>query len=127
MDGPWVTSFVGSSELTLVNPAAAVVGAAVETDAALRLRYFQVLAQAGAGTVQAILASVLALATVTQARVYENDSNVLGISTPESIPTLPAHSFLVVARGTYDPGTLPRRSSRPSRRASRPLARTRPR
>jgi len=97
----WITSFVGSSEMTLVNSAAAVVGAAVETDAALRLRYFQVLAQAGTGTVQAVRASVLALATVTQARVYENDSNVLGISSPESIPTLPAHSFLVVARGTY--------------------------
>lgn len=97
----WVTSFVGSSELTLANAAAAVAGAAVETDVALRQRYFLVLSQAGAGTAQAILASVLSLASVVQARVYENDTNALGISTPESIPTLPAHSFLVVARGTY--------------------------
>lgn len=97
----WVTSFVGSSELTLANPAAAVMGSDVETDAALRIRYFQSLAQPGAGTVAAVLANVLALPSVVQARVYENDTNALGISSPESIPTLPAHNLLVVARGTY--------------------------
>lgn len=97
----WVSSFVGSNELVPVNPAAAVTGAAVETDADLRVRYFQSLSQAGAGTVAAILASVLSLASVEQARVYENTSMVLGIASPEAIATLPAKSFLVVARGTY--------------------------
>jgi len=97
----WVTSFLGSAELTMANAAAAVAGAARETDAALRLRYFQALSQAGAGTVRAVLANVLALSSVVQARVYENDTNSMGISSPEAIGTLPAHSLLVVARGTY--------------------------
>ena len=97
----WVTSFTGSNELTLANAAAAETGAAEETDPALRVRYFQALAQPGAGTLRAVLAKVLTLATVQQARVYENDTDTTGIATPEVITDLPPHSLLLVARGTF--------------------------
>lgn len=96
----WVTSFVGSSELTLANAAAGDTGADEETDPDLRIRYFQALAQPGAGTPAAVVAKVLALSTVQQARGYENTSDSTGISSPETIATLPPHSLLVVVRGT---------------------------
>ena len=50
----------------------------------------------GAGTVDSLVTALRALDGTTDARVFENTSLVLGITSPEVISTLPAKSFVAV-------------------------------
>ena len=75
------------------NPLDATLGEDEETDSALRLRRAQSVATAGAGTVEAIRAAILAVGGVTAAFVLENTSDVVDGD------GLPAHSVEVVVLG----------------------------
>lgn len=94
----WITS--GYSAVTFGANAAGAQGVAAETDAELRARWLVSYAVAGAGTMDAILTSMLALPGITDARVYENTTLSVGITTPEPISLLPAKSIVVVCYGT---------------------------
>ncbi len=97
----WVSTFAGSSDLVMANAAAGTTGQELETDPALRLRFFNSRHAPGGGTLGAVIAAVRALDTVQEAAVYENDTDVTGVTSPETIAALPPHSFVVVARGTF--------------------------
>jgi len=75
------------------NPLDATLGEDEETDSALRLRRAQSVATAGAGTVEAIRAAILAVGGVTAAFVLENTGDVVDGN------GLPAHSVEVVVLG----------------------------
>jgi len=75
------------------NPLDAVLGTLEETDAALRLRRAQSVATAGAGTVEAVRAAMLAVSGVTAAFVLQNTSDVTDGD------GLPPHSMEVVLLG----------------------------
>jgi len=75
------------------NPTIASAGAPVETDAALRLRQQQSVAQPSSTVLFGILGAVKAVTGVTEAVIYENDTN----STDAN--GLPPHSIAVVALG----------------------------
>jgi uncharacterized phage protein gp47/JayE len=77
----------------VTNTGAAVAGAPVESDAALRKRQTISVALPSRTVLGGILGAVAAVVGVTQARVYENDSNVTDAN------GLPAHSIAVVALG----------------------------
>jgi hypothetical protein len=70
------------------------------TDAQMRARWLVSLANPGAGTLPSILAALLSLDGMTAARVLENTSGSLGITTPEIVSTLPGHSFVALTRST---------------------------
>lgn len=72
------------------NPTDIVPGTEIETDAELRVRRNATLATAGAGTVDAIRARILEIDEVTDAKVFENDTD----STDGS--GRPPHSFEAV-------------------------------
>jgi len=72
-----------------------VIGADTETDALLKTRRLSELAVAGRATVNAILAKILAIADVTNAIVFENQTNV---TDPDGRP--PNSVEVVVQGGT---------------------------
>lgn len=94
----WVTSFSGSTFVSLVNGTGAT-GTAEETDAALRIRILQSAHLPGSGTVASIRAALLDLDGVTYARVFENASDALGIAAPVVIAALPPHALVAVVAG----------------------------
>ena len=97
----WQTVFSGSTDLDVTQAVDGETGRAVESDSAYKLRYFLSLQRAGAGTLGSILAAVRDLDTVTQAQVFENDTDALGIVSPDIIPLMPPHSIAVVPRGGF--------------------------
>lgn len=62
------------------NDADITIGTDTETDAELRLRREQTLATAGAATVDAIRSRLLEINEVTDARVFENDTDVTDVN-----------------------------------------------
>ena len=78
---------------TVTNAAAATVGAATETDAALRLRQAYSVALPSSTILEGTLGAVLNVDGVSKATIYENDTN----STDAN--GIPAHSISVVAQG----------------------------
>lgn len=76
------------------NPEDAVLGLTSETDTDLRARWRAQLSRAGSGTVDAIRADVLQVATT--ATVIENDTS------STSVEGLPPHSFEVMVTGGVD-------------------------
>ena len=78
---------------TVTNAAAATVGAATETDAALRLRQAYSVALPSSTILEGTLGAVLSVDGVSKATIYENDTN----STDSN--GIPAHSISVVAQG----------------------------
>ena len=85
-----VNSVSGLSAVT--NPADAVLGRAIETDAQYRVRQTQALYRAGTGTLAALLAELTALEDVEEVYVYEN-----GTDTTDA-DGIPPHSFEAVLR-----------------------------
>ena len=79
--------------LAVTNPAAATTGAAVETDAELRVRQARSVAQASQGVVAGLEGALLAVKNVTRARVWENST---GSTNSQGIP---AHSICAVVEG----------------------------
>lgn len=75
------------------NPAVASAGAPVETDAALRLRQQQSVAQPSKTVLFGILGAVKAVSGVTEAVIYENDTGAVDSN------GLPAHSIALVVIG----------------------------
>jgi len=94
----WITS--GYTAVTFGNNAAGTQGTEAETDAELRSRWLVSYAVAGAGTIDSLVTALRALDGVTDARVYENTSLSVGITTPEIISLLPAKAFVAVVLGT---------------------------
>lgn len=78
------------------NPLDITTGKNVETDAELRLRRNKTLATAGAATVDAIRSRILEIDEVTDARVFENDTDVTDIY------NRPPHSFEAVVQDGDD-------------------------
>lgn len=78
---------------TVTNAAAATVGAATETDAALRLRQAYSVALPSSTILEGTLGAVLSVDGVSKATIYENDSNTTDAN------GIPAHSISVVAQG----------------------------
>lgn len=78
---------------TVTNAAAATVGAATETDAALRLRQAYSVALPSSTILEGTLGAVLSVDGVSKATIYENDTS----STDAN--GIPAHSISVVAQG----------------------------
>lgn len=95
----FVTSFVGVAGCTVANAVGGTSGTAQESDADLRLRVLYSAHLPGKGTVQSIKAALADLDGVIYANVYENTSDTAGITSPVSIPLLPAHSFVAVTVG----------------------------
>lgn len=95
----FVTSFVGSANCTIANAVGGTSGTDQESDANLRLRVLYSAHLPGKGTVQSIKAALADLDGVIYANVYENTSDTAGITSPVSIPLLPAHSFVAVTVG----------------------------
>lgn len=62
---------------SVTNAADITQGTDIETDAEFRIRRFLTLANPGKGTVDSIYAHLIALADVTAARVYENDTDAV--------------------------------------------------
>lgn len=89
-----VAGFTGCANLT-----AAAQGTVAETDQALRIRYLESYSRAGSATVNAILADLLAITDVSEARVYQNNTNTVGGGNP-AIPGMPRHSVWAVVDGT---------------------------
>ena len=79
--------------LTVTNPAAATPGAAIETDAALRVRQGNSTALPSRTVIDAIEGGVGAVAGVLQVKVYENDTSASDSNGQ------PPHSIAVVADG----------------------------
>ncbi len=84
---------VGFSNPT--NPEDVDLGQVAESDTALRLRWLDQLSRAGSGTVDGILADVLQVEGVTNARVYENTNN-------GTVDGIPGHAFETVVLGGLD-------------------------
>lgn len=78
---------------SFTNTAAAAAGAAVETDAELRVRQVETVATPALSIREAIAAAVANVTGVTRSIVYENDT---GATNADGIP---AHSLSVVALG----------------------------
>lgn len=78
---------------TVTNAAAATVGAATETDAALRLRQAYSVALPSSTILEGTLGAVLSVDGVSKATIYENDTNTADAN------GIPAHSISVVAQG----------------------------
>ena len=78
---------------TVTNAAAATVGAATETDSALRQRQAYSVALPSSTILEGTLGAVLSVEGVSKATIYENDTN----STDAN--GIPAHSISVVAQG----------------------------
>ena len=95
-----VAGFAGCANLT-----AAVQGAVAETDPALRIRYLDSYSRAGSATVNAILADLLAIPDVSEARVYQNNTNTVGGGIP-AIPGMPRHSVWAIVGGTATTATI---------------------
>ena len=95
----WVTSFAGSTFLTVTNAAAGVPGTSEETDADLRIRILASAHLPGKGTVQAIRSAIADLDGVTYCQVFENTAITPGILVPVAIPGLPGKSFVAVVVG----------------------------
>lgn len=74
------------------NPVDIVAGNDTETDAAARIRQRKTLATSGSTTVDAIRSHLLDLDDVTDARVFENDSDITDVS------GRPPHSFEAVVQ-----------------------------
>lgn len=75
------------------NPTIASAGAPVETDAGLRLRQQQSVAQPSSTVLFGILGAVKAVTGVTEAVIYENDTDSTDVN------GLPPHSIAVVVLG----------------------------
>ena len=99
----WVSSFTGSTAITITNPDSGVQGVDVEDDAAFKFRFVQSLATAGAGTLASIRTAILAIVAVQEVAAFENDGDGVGITSPVTIGGIPAHSFTVAVKGTEDP------------------------
>ena len=78
---------------TVTNAAAATVGAATETDSALRQRQAYSVALPSSTILEGTLGAVLSVEGVTKATIYENDTNTTDSN------GIPAHSISVVAQG----------------------------
>lgn len=78
---------------TVTNPLAATAGNPVETDAALRVRQSNSVALPSQTVLSGILGGVQSVTGVTDAAIYENDTNATDAN------GLPAHSIAVVAQG----------------------------
>jgi uncharacterized phage protein gp47/JayE len=78
------------------NSAAAVLGQAVETDAQLRLRRTAELQSGGEGSINSMVAALLEVTGVTNAFVYENNTDTTDIN------SLPPHSVQAVVLGGAD-------------------------
>lgn len=78
---------------SVTNPSVASTGAPVESDAALRLRQAQSVAQPSSTVLFGILGAVKAVVGVTQAVIYENDTGSIDAD------GLPPHSIAVVVIG----------------------------
>ena len=96
----WVSSFAGSTAVTMTNPAAGVLGADVEDDTAYRIRLATERGLNGAATLNAIFAAIDGLPLVQQSVVFENDSDAYGITSPKVVADLPPHSVVAAALGT---------------------------
>lgn len=90
----WVTSYAGSITTAIANAAAGQQGTNQETDAELRARVLESSQLPGVGTVGALHAGIADLNGVTAVDVYENTTNVVGITSPVVISLLPPHSFV---------------------------------
>ena len=86
-----LTPYAGWQSVT--NPAAAVPGAPVEQDGALRLRQSKSTALQASGLLQSVAALVLALPGVTAVTPYENVGNAIDAN------GLPGHSVSLVVTG----------------------------
>lgn len=75
------------------NPNAAVAGAPVESDAALRLRQAVSVAQPAQSPLVAVVGAVAAVAGVTRYTAYENPTSIVDAN------GLPAHSIALVTEG----------------------------
>jgi len=78
---------------TVTNASAAVPGAAVETDAALRVRQSQSTSVAALSILEAIYGAIASIAGVEQLQVFQNDTN-----TTNSLG-MPPHSISAVVEG----------------------------
>lgn len=78
---------------TVTNAAVATVGAATETDAALRYRQSYSVALPSAAIFEGIVGAVLGVDGVTKARGYENDTSTTDAN------GLPAHTISLVVQG----------------------------
>lgn len=78
---------------TVTNPAAASLGAPVESDAALRVRQGQSVALPALTVLAATTAAIEALVGVTEVKPYENDTGTVDVN------GLPAHSISMVVQG----------------------------
>ena len=78
---------------TVTNAAAATVGAATETDAALRYRQSYSVALPSAAIFEGIVGAVLGVDGVTKARGYENDTSSIDAN------SIPGHTISIVAQG----------------------------
>lgn len=96
----WVSSFAGSTSVTMTNPAAGVLGDDVEDDTAYRIRLATERGLNGAATLDAIFAAIDGLPLVQQSVVFENDSDAYGITSPKVVAGLPPHSVVAAALGT---------------------------
>jgi uncharacterized phage protein gp47/JayE len=86
-----ISGWATANNLTDITP-----GNDIETDSALRIRRNRTLSTAGAGTVEAIKSRILEIDEVENARVFENDTDVVdGFGRP-------AHSFEAVVLGGDD-------------------------
>jgi hypothetical protein len=86
---------------SVTNPAAAAVGAPLESDAALRLRQTVSTAMPSETVLSGIVGAVLALAGVTAVKPYENDTSTDYTATqpPIGVGPLPPHSISLVVQG----------------------------
>ena len=84
---------------SVTNPAAAVLGRGIETDAEYRARYGRVIARNVRGSTEAILAAVLGIEGVTDALLRENAT---GTAVTVQGKSIGAHSVCVVAEGGMD-------------------------
>jgi uncharacterized phage protein gp47/JayE len=85
----------------VTNPAAAVLGAPLESDAALRQRQATSTAEPSMTVLSGIVGAILALPGVTACKPYENDTGTdyTGITPPIGVDPLPAHSISMVVEG----------------------------
>lgn len=97
-----LTPFAGSTSITFANTVAGTTGTDQEIDADFRLRIEQSAHLPGLTTLDAMRAAVRAVAGITQAAVFNNDTDIAGIVTPVVIGLLPPHSFVVVTLGGDD-------------------------
>lgn len=81
---------------TVNNPAAATLGAPVETDAELRIRQTQSTADPSLTVLDGTIGAVENLTGVTKVRGYENDTNITDAN------TLPPHTISLVVVGGDD-------------------------